>query len=108
MATIRPSGGGVALFYVHVDHLDTPRPISRPSDNVIVWRWDSDPYGTTAANEDPDSDSSQFSFNLRFPGQYFDAKTGLHCNYFRDYDPATGRYAQSDPIGLLGGLNTFV
>ncbi|RMK76117.1 hypothetical protein IPC84_28670, partial [Pseudomonas aeruginosa] len=37
--------------------------------------------------------------NLRFPGQYYDAESGLHYNYFRDYDPETGRYVESDPIG---------
>lgn len=107
VATLKPNGGGVNLFYVHTDHLNTPRKISRPSDNVVIWRWDGDPFGTTAANQDPDSDSNLFVYNLRFPGQYLDAETGLHYNYYRDYDPATGRYPQSDPIGLDGGLNTY-
>jgi RHS repeat-associated protein len=67
-----------------------------------VWRWDSDPFGTSPALEDPDGDGIAFTYNLRFPGQYYDKETRLHYNYFRDYDRATGRYIQSDPIGLRG------
>lgn len=44
---------------------------------------------------------------LRFPGQVADAHSALYYNYFRDYDPETGRYVESDPIGLLGGKNTY-
>lgn len=44
---------------------------------------------------------------MLLPGQYFDAETGLHYNYFRNYDPSTGRYVESDPLGLAGGLNVY-
>nr|WP_314541338.1 RHS repeat-associated core domain-containing protein [uncultured Ottowia sp.] len=40
--------------------------------------------------------------NLRLPGQYFDAETGLHQNWNQDYAPGIGRYIQADPIGLIG------
>jgi RHS repeat-associated protein len=45
--------------------------------------------------------------NLRFPGQYYDRETGLNYNYFRYYDPRTGRYTRTDPIGLMGGMNPY-
>ena len=51
--------------------------------------------------------ASRLANPLRFPGQYFDPETGLHYNYFRDYEPSTGRYIESDPIGLDGGPNTY-
>ena len=111
VATLRPNGTGnpvpIAINYVHADHLGSPRAVTRPSDNNIVWRWDNvDPFGASLANENPTGQGT-FRFNLRFPGQYFDAETGTHYNYFRDYDPSIGRYVESDPIGLQGGLNTY-
>lgn len=45
--------------------------------------------------------------NLRLPGQYYDRETGLHYNYFRDYDPTTGRYIEADPIGFDAGPNLY-
>ena len=54
-------------------------------------------------NQDPNGTGNQFVFNLRFPGQYYDFETGTFYNYFRDYDPSTGRYPESDPRGLRGG-----
>ena len=52
-------------------------------------------------------DRAVVTYNLRFPGQYYDAETGLNQNMQRDYDPQTGRYVESDPIGLQGGINTY-
>jgi RHS repeat-associated protein len=59
-------------------------------------------------NNDPDGDGNDVTLNVRFPGQYYDRETGLHYNYFRNYNPSTGRYIQSDPIGLTGGLNNYL
>jgi RHS repeat-associated protein len=102
IATLRPNGsGGVVLYYVHADHLNTPRLINDTSNN-LRWRWDSDAFGTNAPSENP-SGLGTFEYGLRFPGQQYDGVMGLHYNYFRDYDPTVGRYVQSDPIGLEGG-----
>ena len=96
VATLRPNGSAVAVYYVHTDHLGTPRKIRRPSDNALMWRWGPDTFGSVAP-------SGSLTYNLRFPGQYYLAESGLHYNYFRTYDPQMGRYLESDPIGLRGG-----
>jgi RHS repeat-associated protein len=106
VATVRLETCGLSIFYIHTDHLNTPRKISRRSTAELVWSWESDPFGTTALNENP-SGLGTFSFNLRLPGQYFDQETGLNYNYARDLDPGTGRYVESDPIGLKGGINSY-
>jgi RHS repeat-associated protein len=73
-----------------------------------VWSWDNtEPFGDSVASENP-SGLGAFTCNLRFPGQYFDKETNTHYNYFRDYHPAIGRYVQSDPIGLDGGIHSYV
>lgn len=95
------------IYYVYSDHLSTPRVITRAADNKMVWRWDAaDPFGAALPNENPQA-LGVFTYNPRFPGQLFDGETGLHYNYFRDYEPSSGRYIESDPLGLSAGMNTF-
>ncbi|WP_407354652.1 RHS repeat-associated core domain-containing protein [Luteimonas sp. R10] len=103
------STGANRLHYVQPDHLGTPRAVIDPIRNVTVWNWDlaSEAFGNSPPNEDPDGDGTGFVFAMRFPGQRYDAASGLNYNYFRDYEPATGRYAQSDPIGIDAGISTF-
>jgi filamentous hemagglutinin len=97
------------LFYLQPDAMGTPRVVIDPTRDVAVWRWDlaGEAFGESAPTEDPDGDGIAFLLDLRFPGQRYDAATGLHYNYHRDYDPTVGRYVQSDPIGLNGGLSTY-
>jgi RHS repeat-associated protein len=100
-----PANSGL-LMYVHNDPLGTPQVMTDES-GALVWAAQYDPFGKAAVNEDPDGDGSLVTLNVRFPGQYYDQETELHYNYFRYYDPGTGRYLTSDPIGLEGGLNTY-
>jgi RHS repeat-associated protein len=97
---------GATKFYLHPDHLGTPRSAT-DSAKDIVWTWGGEAFGSNLPDEDPDNDATDTTVNLRFPGQYFDAETGHHYNYFRDYEPLMGRYVQSDPSGLNGGMNTY-
>jgi RHS repeat-associated protein len=100
---------GSDLYSLHSDHLDTPRAVTNQQ-NQVIWQNPplSEPFGSGAPDEDHDGDATPFTLNLRFPGQYFDQETNAHYNYYRDhYFPNLGRYGQSDPIGLLGGINTY-
>jgi RHS repeat-associated protein len=90
---------GIAPFYLAPDHLGSPYQIANAVRNT-VWLWDHDRFGNGAP-------TGSLTYNLRSPSQYYNQETGLHYNGFRDYDPTTGRYAQSDPIGLTGGINTY-
>lgn len=100
---------GAKYQFVETDHLGTPRAIIHPTKNTIIWRWNSTDtaFGEHLALNDPDANGINYTFNLRYPGQYFDSESGLHYNYFRDYDPKTGRYIESDPIGQFGGPSTY-
>jgi RHS repeat-associated protein len=104
------------LYAIHPDHLGTPRLMTDES-NEVVWQWpysafgDNSPTGILqATNQTPVrlKATEPTELNLRMPGQYFDEETGTFQNYFREYDPAVGRYRQADPIGLAGGLNGYV
>nr|WP_319805657.1 DUF6531 domain-containing protein [Xanthomonas citri] len=97
------------LHYIEPDHLGSPRVVIDPTRDVAVWTWSlkGEAFGNTAPNQDPDGDGAALVLDMRFPGQRFDAASGLNQNYFRDYEAATGRYGQSDPIGLGGGISTF-
>ena len=99
LAQIDKPGASESILYLHTDHLLTARYATNAAGST-VWSWDSGAFG----KETP---TGSATVNLRFPGQYFDSETGLHYNWHRYYDPATGRYITSDPIGLAGGLGTF-
>jgi RHS repeat-associated protein len=105
-----PTGNSVTtmggLYYIHTDHLDTPKLMTNTVGDV-VWSSKQTPFGQMLTDSDPDGDGQHVNLNFRFPGQYFDKETGLYYNYFRYYDPELGRYITSDPIGLAGGINTY-
>jgi RHS repeat-associated protein len=90
------------VYYYVNDQLGTPQKLVTDA-GVVVWSASVDAFGLAHI------DGASTAINpLRFAGQYYDTETGLHQNYFRDYDPETGRYLQADPIGMRGGLNVYI
>ena len=100
LALIVPGPSGPELHTVHPDHLGSPQKMTDAT-GALTWDAQFRPFGTTHAI------TGTATNDQRFPGQLLDPETGLHYNYFRDYDPTLGRYIESDPIGLAGGLNTY-
>jgi RHS repeat-associated protein len=94
-------GPQAGWYYFVNDHLGTPQKIVDSSGNVV---WEAAYLSFGEAQVVTEIVES----NFRFPGQYFDAETGLHYNWHRYYDPKTGRYLTPDPIGLEGGVNLYV
>jgi len=99
------------LYYLHADHLGRPQFATDPS-GAIVWDMGEGvtPFGDSV------NLAGALAQRLMFPGQYADVETSdpdtgdtvtLSHNWHRTYDPTLGRYLQSDPIGLAGGLNRY-
>lgn len=97
------------LSYIEPDHLGSARVLIDPTRNVVIWSWSlkGEVFGNTVPSQDPDQDGLAFELNMRHAGQRYDNASSLYHNYYRDYDPSIGRYIQSDPIGLSGGISTY-
>jgi RHS repeat-associated protein len=93
-------------YQVRTDHLGTPLELVNAA-NDVVWRAHYESFGNAVIEDDVDGDGTHIAFNIRLPGQYFDAESGLNYNVARYYSTETGRYISSDPIGLNGGINTY-
>jgi RHS repeat-associated protein len=102
--TINGSVTTSTINYITADQLNTPRAVTS-SAGAVIWQW---AYQGNSFGEQQPTSTAGYVLNLRYAGQYYDAETGLISNGFRDcYVSATGRYCQSDPTGLDGGINTY-
>ncbi|WP_051967442.1 RHS repeat-associated core domain-containing protein [Kitasatospora mediocidica] len=90
------------FFAIVTDLVDAPSELVT-DDGHIVWAADADLWGRELRR--PDAQAGTPTCPLGRPGQYHDDESGLQYNYFRYYDPATGRYLSCDPYGLDAGPN---
>ncbi len=100
VAEIDDTGSSPVMYYVHADHLGRPQKMTDAT-ATVVWDGVFDPFGNVT------SVTGSTTNLIMFPGQYYDSETQLSQNWNRDYDPTIGKYVQSDPIGLDGGVNTY-
>lgn len=103
VAAVDSSGTSTAISYIVTDGLGTPRAVVDAVGGT-KWQW---AYASNPFGESTPVSVGGYVLNLRFPGQYFDAESGLSYNINRDYQAASGRYVQSDPIGILAGASTY-
>lgn len=101
VAAVYGSGTATKIYWIASDAQTTPRRLFDSANHAVVWAWDSTAFGVAPPSV------ATVMFNLRFPGQYFDALTNQHYNLNRYYNPQIGRYMEADPIGLAGGLNPY-
>jgi len=90
-------------YWLHWDHIQRPV-LATDATGAVVWSARYLPFGGI---DEVTADTGVLTQNLRFPGQWFQAETGLHQNWMRDYDPTTGRYLQADPLGLVDGPSVY-
>ena len=104
-----PSAGVPEVAYIQPDHLGTPRVVIDPVRDVAIWEWSNkgETFGYQAPASDPDGDGVAFDLALRFPGQQATDASEMFYNHQREYEPTVGRYTQSDPVGLEGGITTY-
>jgi RHS repeat-associated protein len=96
VALMEPAGP----YFIAPDNLGSPHHIT-DINGQVVWQWDHDPFGVGQPT------GLLASYEGRFPGQFADTESGRNYNYYRDYDPSTGRYIESDPVGLAAGVNSY-
>jgi RHS repeat-associated protein len=99
----RRAKGEMRTYHIHCNYLGTPEALIDQNDLQLVWQIELDPWGQTQRECNPNNMLQP----IRMQGQQLDAETGLFYNRYRYYDPAGGRYVTQDPIGLLGGSNSY-